>query len=139
MTETDKAYTAGIIDGEGCIRMQRTTLGLDVSVGNTDMELLNWLQTHWGGKIYPNRYKRLDNAKPFFHWRLCSKLAFVLLEAIEPYMVIKRKRAIKALELRDLHNKQNNYIPGYNAEMRQRRQQIFESLREMNQRGTGVN
>ena len=135
VSEAERAYTAGIIDGEGCIRMQRGTFGLDVSVGNTDLVLLAWLHQRWGGKIYPNRSIKIRNAKPFFHWRVCSKEAFPLLRDVLPFLVVKQDRAAKALELEEFHYKQNNYLPGYNESMRKKRIEIYDSLKAMNRRG----
>jgi hypothetical protein len=139
--ETESAYTAGIIDGEGCIRLQRKTFGLDVSVGNTDLNLLIWLKEVWGGKIYLNgvRAKRpTGNNKPFFHWRICGAMAFPFLEQIVPFLVIKKDRAMKALELREVYGRKNNYLPGFNESMRAKRIEIQRALAEMNQRGTSA-
>ena len=47
MTNTDRAYIAGIIDGEGSILLTRQNPKQHpcpvVSVASTDIELLNWL------------------------------------------------------------------------------------------------
>lgn len=135
MTETDKAYTAGIMDGEGCIRLQKN-YGLDVSVGNTDLDLLMWLKEHWGGKIHPNRWHSpTRNAKPFYHWRICGGDAFPMLRAILPYMVVKHNRAQKALELEAVYGLKNNYLPGFNESCRVKRQEVRDALQKMNRRG----
>ena len=48
------AYTAGIIDGEGCICLDKHGkhgIELKVSVGNTKEWLLQWLKMQYGGNI----------------------------------------------------------------------------------------
>ena len=138
VSKVDAAYSAGIIDGEGCIRLQPKTFGLDISVGNTELDLLIWLRDRWGGKIYSNSRhttNRYLNSKPFFHWRVNGPDGFVFLESILPYMVIKNKRAEKALELKEFYLKKNNYLPGFNEKCRAERQRIYLELKEMNRRG----
>ena len=60
MTETEKAYIAGIIDGEGSIMLQRIHKNEFpspcVSVASTSLELLNWLKkTIWKGFIFSKK------------------------------------------------------------------------------------
>lgn len=49
MTETEKAYIAGIIDGEGSIMLQRFHTGEYpspcISIASTTLELLNWIKS----------------------------------------------------------------------------------------------
>ena len=51
LSETQKAYLAGIVDGEGCISFCKigSFLYLGVSVANTNKPLINWLRTNLGG------------------------------------------------------------------------------------------
>lgn len=138
LTETDLAYTAGIIDGEGCIRVLKNTYGLAVSVGNTDSALMLWLESKWGGRIYGRSYGRLKHyprSKPFMQWQIYGKNATDMLQMCMPYMVIKQDRAAVAMKMVPLFGKKNNYLPGYNQEMRRRRHEVYEELKVMNRRG----
>lgn len=137
-TDTELAYTAGILDGEGCIRILKDTYGLSVTVGNTDVALLDWLERVWGGKIYGKAYQKLKwypNSKPFKQWQIYGLKATSMLELCIPYMVIKKDRAEVALKMIPLFGKKNNYIPGFNAEMRAKRHEIYCELKVLNQRG----
>lgn len=97
------AYTAGIIDGEGCISIQKSTglkhrrnFFLSVRVTNTNEWLVNWLKMQYGGCIVfrPNH----DGiAKDSWQWSLGGPKAAEMLEYIKPYLMIKRPQADLAL------------------------------------------
>jgi len=57
MTELEKAYIAGIIDGEGSIMLQRFHNNKYpspcVSIASTTLKLLNWIKSLVGKGIYP--------------------------------------------------------------------------------------
>ena len=49
LSELDRAYIAGLIDGEGCIRIgrvgpERITFYPSISIGMTNREVIEWLQ-----------------------------------------------------------------------------------------------
>ena len=101
MRKVDLAYTAGIIDGEGCIhiRIQHDKrynncrkYGLNVQVSSTDEWLCQWLHFAWGGSI---RYATRDNPKwrPYWAWQIVNRQALVFLETILPYLHLKRPQA----------------------------------------------
>ena len=50
ITETDKAYLAGIIDGEGCINVteDKQSTGIRVEVGSTDPRVIDWIYRKTG-------------------------------------------------------------------------------------------
>jgi len=109
MKKIDLAYTAGIIDGEGCIHIRRQRdkryhscfkYGLMVSVASTDEWLCKWLQMCWGGSV---RYCQKANPKwrPHWIWQLSSRQANSLLKVIVPYMRIKRPQAEVAIGFQD--------------------------------------
>lgn len=92
-----RAYLAGIIDGEGFI----TSSGKDgrwrVGITNTDSGLMEWLASMGGGTHLRERPKSWH--KPCFQWTIQARADVVaLLTAVEPYLRIKRSRALEALE-----------------------------------------
>lgn len=104
MNERQKAYIAGILDGEGTITLSRSTHGkrkndtyqIIVRVGSIDISLITFLQrTTKTGSI---RYsKSTITGKPFYEWNaLCLKGVYIL-QKVLPYMIIKRKHAKKLL------------------------------------------
>lgn len=111
LSETEKGYLAGIIDGEGCIMLARH-LGkrgkhvyhLYVSIANTNMALHQWLEQRLPGAGYvrqqhhPETDKRPAanprSWKTNYNWIVSgNRVTAVLLREIAPYLIIKRAQA----------------------------------------------
>ena len=139
------AYAAGIIDGEGCIGIEKSTRGSDyrwrqnkrgyrmsvyVTVCNTNLELLEWLEQRFGGYIKEERHRHLG-WKRAWAWRLCSIQAGNLLKLVIPYLIVKRRQAEIAIEL------QNTKIAGKPLSDEQDAYQIskYMAMRELNKKG----
>lgn len=104
MTDTNLAYLAGIIDGEGSIelRMQRSnSLDLIVHVFNSDRPLFDWIEERFGGKTY-DIHKRQRVERPqwanVYNWNIGGETAVALLNRLLPFMVVKRAQAMLAVE-----------------------------------------
>ena len=107
MKETDCAYMAGMIDGEGCIhiskRKPRPKNGQNFSwsyraeliIAQNSRGMLEKLQTIWqGGTIHKN--------KRFAHQlRFGAADTYRILEACAPYMLLKADQAALMLEFRE--------------------------------------
>jgi len=105
MKETDKAWTAGIIDGEGCIGVYKNNKGFcktfncHLNVANTNVLMLNQLKEFWGGKIYPDRHRLKYGWKECWVWQLNKgKEISRFLKNILPYLVVKKEQAEMMLE-----------------------------------------
>lgn len=105
MTETEKSYIAGIIDGEGSIMLQKFHSNQYpspcVSFASTSIELMNWAKKTIGSGIIISK----KNYNPHLHkdcysYVLKYNAAISLLEDITPYLIIdsKIKRANLILE-----------------------------------------
>jgi hypothetical protein len=110
LTEAEKGYLAGIIDGEGCILMNREKgkkgdyiYRVFVTIANTSMKLHEWLEEKLPGRgyvrqAYPGE-KRSPTSHPerwktSYNWTISgSRVAIVLLREIAPYLIIKREQA----------------------------------------------
>lgn len=110
MLETEKAYIAGLLDGEGTISFkEKWVSNFRVSIANTDVPLLEWVQSVVGfGRIStfkPHTMKyTLDNGKVReYHCRPVSRIDWVgrgaelFLSEIVGYLVLKRQKAIMFL------------------------------------------
>ena len=100
MTEIEKAYIAGIIDGEGSIMLQRFHTNEYpapcVSIASTTIELLTWLKDTIGyGVIIKKKNYNPEKHKLSYSFVIKHNNAIKLLEDIYPYLIIesKRKRA----------------------------------------------
>lgn len=95
MTETELAFAAGLLEGEGTIRLNRPTKrnkgALLVSCVNTDRELISFLQDRWPGYCKPATGLR-SGQRPAFVWVIAALKALSFLEEIEPYVVTHRMR-----------------------------------------------
>ena len=104
LTETQKAYLAGIIDGEGCITLRRahkkrsgtTQYSLQLVISTTSIKLRAWLETIF--RLKPHIWNpQLKDIHP--NWRLQYAFhlngapASSLLSIVLPYLVIKREQA----------------------------------------------
>ena len=105
MTETEKAYIAGIIDGEGSIMLQRIHKNEHpypcVSIASTTLELLEWIKKAIGkGRIISKKNYNVEIHKDCYSYVLRRNDAINLIKDIYPYLVIdaKKKRARLILE-----------------------------------------
>jgi LAGLIDADG endonuclease len=110
MTETDIAYSAGLFDGEGCIRIGKDKprpwhtssprYFLQVLITNQNLSVLEELSKNFGGKIYrrPGCYVLFISARP----------SAKFLEAIKPYSRIKLPEIEVALKFQALQA-ENSY------------------------------
>lgn len=107
LKETDLAYMAGLLDGEGCIEIAKQLRPLQkygtkvyyyirVRIGNTVPSLIKFCNKRFGGKIWSG-YKKNSTVK-FYNWTIFSNQAVELLKLILPYLISKREEALLALE-----------------------------------------
>lgn len=105
-SEIELAYAAGVIDGEGCIRIAGKTGQqapyLVVIVSNTNELLLLWFKQRWGGDIQKKRDCKNPRRKPSYDWRIGYTRALNFIQAIRPYLVIKQPQADLALRLAEI-------------------------------------
>ena len=107
MIKTDRAYLAGLIDGEGCICISSSKNKLDVDIWSlrlqiemTDYDVLKWVQGQAGGTM--SCRDRNPEWKIIWRWSLCGKQIAILLAKILPYLKIKSNQAKLAIEFASL-------------------------------------
>lgn len=111
LTETEKAYLAGIVDGEGAVtivELRSRGPGYEHYVGsleitNTNLRLIDWVKVRIGHlieNITIDRRRTVKGQKPVY--RLCfrNQRAEEVLRVIYPYLVIKARQAELVFELR---------------------------------------
>lgn len=106
----DLAYAAGIIDGEGCITIAKSPVyrnrrqlnpqyQLRVAVVMTDPSACKWLHEKWPGGfscLHPERYN--SRARKTYAWNLTANKAASFLGAIRPFLKIKHRQAMVAIQ-----------------------------------------
>lgn len=100
MTETNKAYLAGIIDGEGSIMLQKFHKNQYpspcVSIASTTLELLDWIKIVVGeGCIIKKKNYIPSRHQDCYSYVLKYNSAITFIADIYPYLIIpsKKKRA----------------------------------------------
>jgi hypothetical protein len=138
LTETDLAYVAGIVDGEGCIQVQKykkrkrersTPYKLQLRVSNTDLRLVQHLQSLFPGYIYNGSEKR-KNRRNQFYWHVNGKKAAHILEKLVPFLVSKKDQAEIAIAFQDTFN-QYYGIYGLPKEIIAFREECYQKCRKL--------
>ena len=98
VTETDCAWTAEIVDGEGCLGIYKNGRGTFrmrpiLQVGNTDMRMIERLHDLWGGVFFESTRRDRPRSKRIWSWHLYGMGLLRALEMIRPYLVCKAEKA----------------------------------------------
>jgi hypothetical protein len=103
LTETQAAYLAGIIDGEGTITLTRTHRCENrrpvVSISSTELPLLCYVRSVVGAGRITNKARTRAHHSPSFAYVLLSRQALTLLGQVAQYLrTYKSERARLLLE-----------------------------------------
>lgn len=111
MTETELAYLAGIIDGEGCffIGLFRTKATHDllnyhtyIKISNTDKDLMGWIKEK--AKATNNQQERKTRIskkeRTIYNAQIGGKTLDELMPKIYPYLIVKRKQCEIMIKMR---------------------------------------
>jgi hypothetical protein len=99
------SYLAGIIDGEGNIRIRRSfekegwKFQISLSVSNTNPLLVDWLVSNFGGRVYKRQRKM--NWKPSLDWEISCVKAYLILKKVYPFLLLKKKQAANCILLQE--------------------------------------
>jgi hypothetical protein len=105
--DTDWAYAAGFVDGEGCIVVVRSSVTstaghqyrVFVDVANRDRAVLEWMRSLWGGWVV-GKLPRTPGAQPIWIWRSPTGVeAKPFLVGIRPWLRIKSKQCDNAVTM----------------------------------------
>ena len=95
LTDSECAYIAGILDGEGHIRRVKPKpfRQVSIAVSNTNLKLVNWLHDKLGGGSIRELRSR-PNHSQCYQWYLTRYINCVnLLDKVKPYLIIKKEIA----------------------------------------------
>jgi len=140
-------WTAGVIEGEGTIRISRSgaraykrehALGcLQVAVDNTDRQMLEAIQRIWGGHI--RRRKVRSGCKPAWDWCLWAKKAAAFLVAIGPFLITDRCKKKAAVGIAFQRQKINGGRANRTAAYRDAQHRYIIEMAALNRRGIHEN
>lgn len=108
----DLASLAALIDGEGSIFIRKDTSQprsinpryyAGVVVTNSNVDVLNEFKEKTQlGVVYKRKSLKGSTNIPIYQWQIFNRQAKILLESILPYMQIKKKHAVIAIDLQIL-------------------------------------
>ena len=103
MAETNYAWAAGFMDGEGCILIAKgrtngtaTYYSLQVSASQVDPAPLYRLRGIFGGSVCLTR-PGSGNQSPIYRWVISARLAAPALVLMQPYLLVKGREARLAI------------------------------------------
>lgn len=149
LSEPQRAYFAGLIDGEGYItavwrakcgagRQNHTTFYIQIAVTMVERAPLDALSAAFGGKVYALKAEN-ERWRPAFRYQVTGAIAETVIEAIRPYLLIKGRQADKCMELRSVRLEGGRSTPERRAEKEvefDRRRKLIDEIRALNRRGT---
>jgi hypothetical protein len=102
MKKEDAAYLAGIIDGEGCVSVLRSSTGGNrpspnftarIEVTMTSKEIIHWIKrVTKTGTIYPKPVFSRKHKKQW-RWYANSHSAVSVIRKILPFLILKKRQA----------------------------------------------
>jgi len=146
--DTDCAYAAGFVDGEGCIaigrsfepRRGRFYYTVQIVVTNRDRAVLEWLRQTWGGWVVPTTKPAPGtNARQSWHWRCpTGQSGEPFLLGIADYLRIKMPQCENALAMIELSRRSHRTLGPYPLPKAWLAEQesVYWKQRELNHRGS---
>ena len=145
LTETESAYIAGFIDGEGCIglsdrgkeaRKERDLVYImKISISNTNRDVLEWIRLRIGhGSIYVS--KKTKGHKQSYQWTMVGRRCVDLLEWIYPYLKVKRLQAEVLFEFAETMRPPGNVKFWFKEDALVERQVLKNRITDLNMRGS---
>ena len=138
LREIELAYIAGLFDGEGSIgsspsRKAPMNYRVYISIGMCDRAPIDFAASVLGGKVVQCKRMTLSG-KPVYTWKLWCQKAADVLEQLMPYLLIKRERAEKAIQLARMMNRGNATLvrDGGEIDLIAERHEIAELIRNEN-------
>jgi hypothetical protein len=151
MKQTDLAWAAGIIDGEGCIGIvkdARKALNekngwklsplckLRISVGMSHLETIERLYELFGdGRVNGQKCYKKPGHKQVYYWVVNADQAWKIIKRVSPYLVTKKEQArvAEAFYGRErlkggIHNKASSRVL-------KEREKLHGKMKKLNQRG----
>ncbi len=117
-TELEKAWFAGMLDGEGEIAIRKrsqyrhkvTKAGfyLIIRVTNTHLPAIQKIKEMWGmGTLHLRKDRQEKGYKPIWYWQIYANQALYVLEQCFPYLIIKRDKAGIAIVFQRMRKRQS--------------------------------
>ena len=135
MVEIEKAYIAGLVDGEGSVTLSRKhrneTPSPEVSIANNNLQLLDWVKNVVGaGKITTKSKNKAHHAQSYT-WSIRDNKAICFLNEIKDYLIVKKQQSWLIIRKYKMYTPRNGK---YTPEMLRRKLELVAQIRKLNQR-----
>jgi hypothetical protein len=113
-SETETAYLAGLVDGEGCIQIRQVKQKpymIWLVISNTDKAVMEWVESMFGAGLYV-RLPQNVRWKTCYHVRVQGERACILLRRLVPFLRIKRQKAETAIKYWEWRRAESYNGPG---------------------------
>jgi len=142
-------WSAGFFDGEGCINISKQSrkygrnrdltsinYGLNVSVCQKDPRPLEILHDMFGGHFYSYDVK----GNTYWRWHIWSHMAVRMLNAVQPYLILKQDRADIGMDFHFKLTKWNRDYGrrGYPDWVNVERESYYQQMKSLNMRGVSL-
>ena len=127
MSPTERAYVAGIIDGEGWVEFRRVnrtrntrpgkptyrTLIIRMEVPQVDGRLIDYLMTTTDeGNRDIKRFPKNPNAQDQHRWRVSHRGVYRILKQVYKYLIVKKEKAKLVVDYYDKKFSQKTFGKG---------------------------
>lgn len=134
MEEVERAYVAGIVDGEGTVTLMKhhkdETHIPFVGIANNNLVLLRWIKSLVGGNICSKK-KRLPHHSDSYVLNIRQDRALRFLNEIKQYLIVKRQQAeLITDKYKSVTHRAGKYTPGMLA----KKERLVAEIRRLNQR-----
>ena len=148
--DTDWAYAAGFVDGEGCIAIVRSFVpsrdrfvySVHIVVANNGRGVLDWMQSNWGGWVVSvSAPGRGSGARASWTWRgPTGTRAEPFLNGVRPYLRLKESQCDNALLMIGLLRRSRRTLGPYPMPQAwiDEQERHYWIQRELNHRGTAA-
>ncbi len=141
------AYVGGLIDGEGCISIQKTSgkkkacYYLEITIGMSlkAAPLLQAIKKSFGGTLCKGRVKS-KNWDGSLKWRIGGEKAMEFLVKVQPYIILKASQTSIAIELEMMRQNAPTLPNGTKdwSKIRDSAEQLKQRIHRLNQKGPDV-
>jgi len=106
-TQTDYAYLAGLVDGEGHVDVRRNRIGYAAWfwIANTNVDMVLWLDRTFDVSVVGNgEASREKNHRQGYGVHFRHKVLLEICRNILPYVTAKRQQVELMIEFLEVHN-----------------------------------
>lgn len=104
VSANERAYAAGLIDGEGCLHISKHgqaggtsarvgQITLHVTVRNTAIGMVEFFQARWGGTISAFAENPTRNRKAQWAWVVTANVALSFLDDVHEFLTVKQRQS----------------------------------------------